>query len=527
VIGRERTGATRTGRRCRTYRWGLARPPSIKRFIFEKVFGRIMDDPRSPALRRDVLKASGAALALSAGGVATAQEDGYEPLGSVELSGAKELVVGGDGQTAYVALTDGYATVDLSTPASPEAMAVERGLVPEGESDALRQIYDVKQDGDTLIVAGPANGTGRGTSGFFAVDVSDPSDPAVDGFYATDFAIHNCFLRDGYAYLTANDGRENPMVVVDVEAREEVTRWSPVERDEAWGDVPPGRRTLHDLYVQDDRAYLVYWDAGTWILDVSDPASPAFVTRFGHYSLDDLRGSSSRAASMEPPGNAHYVRPSEDGSVVAVGGESWDVGDSGSGGPSGIDLWDLSDPSSPERLSTIEPEPAATNSYGGDTWTTSHNFDFAGDRLYTSWYNAGVKLHDVSDPANPEELAWWMEPEDTSFWAACRGVADGFFVASSLGPSLRETNRAGVYTFPDEPGEQADRPSLTESSSGGTTTATTTDTTTAVATTNGNESGDDSRSAGSDGSDGGEMPGFGVGAALAGLGLGLRRLRRD
>ena len=482
-----------------------------------------MDDPRGSTLRRDVLKASGAAFALpTVGRVATAQEGGYAPLGSADLPGAKELVVGEDGRTAYVALTDGYATVDLSTPGAPEPMAVERGLVPEGETDALGQIYDVKQDGDRLIVAGPANGTGRGTSGFFAVDVSEPSDPAVDGFYATDFAIHNCFLRDGYAYLTANDGRGNPMVVVDVDAGAEVARWSLLDRDEAWGDVPPGRRTLHDLYVQGDRAYLAYWDAGTWLLDVSDPTVPAFVARFGDHTLAELRESSSRSASMEPPGNAHYVQPSDDGSVVAVGGESWDVGDSGSGGPSGIDLWDLSDPSSPERLSTIEPEPAATNSYGGDTWTTSHNFDFAGDRLYTSWYNAGVKLYDVSDPAEPEELAWWLEPDETSFWTACRGVDGDFFVASSLGPSLREPNRAGVYTFPDEPGEQSARPSLTEATSGET--SATADATTAAPTGGGNESdGGD----GSGDSDGGGMPGFGVGAALAGLGLGLRRLRRD
>ncbi|NHN48206.1 hypothetical protein G9464_11415 [Halostella sp. JP-L12] len=486
-----------------------------------------MDAPRSSALRRDVLKASGAALALpTVGRVTAAQEDGYAPLGSAELPGAKELVVSDDGRTAYVALTDGYATVDLSTPSSPEPMAVERNLVPEGETDPLRQIYDVKQDGDRLIVAGPANGTGRGTSGFFAVDVSDPSDPAVDGFYPTDFAIHNCFLRDGYAYLTGNDGRGNPVVVVDVESRSEVARWSPLSRDEAWGKVPAGRRTLHDLYVQDDRAYLVYWDAGTWILDVSDPADPGYVTRFGDYSLEDLLESSPRAAGMEPPGNAHYVQPSDDGSVVAVGGESWDVGDSGSGGPSGIHLWDLSDPASPERVSTIDPEPAATNSYGGDTWTTSHNFDFAGDRLYASWYNAGVKLYDVSDPANPEELAWWLRPDETSFWTACRGVAGEFFVASSLGPSLRETDQAGVFTFPDESGEQADRPSLTEASSSGTTAATETDATTA-APEDGNGSDGGGGSDGDGDSDGGGMPGFGVGAALAGLGLGLRRYGRD
>jgi hypothetical protein len=480
-----------------------------------------MDTPRAPTRRRDVLRAGGAALALPVVGAATAQESvgGYAPVGRYDVADAKETVVSDDGETAYVALTDGYGIVDLSTPSNPEPLAIRRNLVPEGESEPLRQIYDVKLDGDRLVVAGPAQRARL--SGFFVVDVSTPSQPERLDFYETDYAIHNCFFRDGYVYLTGNGaGEGHPMVVVDTDLMVEVGRWSLRDRDQEWIDVPRGRRTLHDIYVQGDRAYLAYWDAGTWVVDVSDPSDPAFVTRFGDYSLEELLGASSGLGGLEPPGNSHYVQPNDDGSVVAVGGESWDVNDDDSGGPSGIDFWDVSDTDSPERLATIDPEESQSNAYNGGTWTTSHNFDWEGDRLYTSWYSGGVKLFDVSDPENPEQLSWWRRPEETSFWTAQCAVQGDFFVATSLGTGLQNTGVAGLFTFPDEAGEQEDAPPLVPEESS----VTTTD------TAAGNESDPDGGENGTDGgedSDGGGLSGFGVGAALAGVGLGALRYRRN
>jgi hypothetical protein len=513
-----------------------------------------MESPHGPTvLRRSVLKATGAAGLAAAVPAASAassamQEDGYGPVGRYDIAGAKELVTSDDGTTAYVALTDGFAVFDLSDPSSPELLVEERGLVPDGDSDPLEQIYDVKQDGDRMIVVGPAN-SGQ-VSGFFTVDVGAPADAAVEGFYATEFPIHNSYLDGRYAYLTGNDGRGNPMVVVDVESQQEVGRWSQVDYDSGYAEVPTGRRSLHDIYVQDDRAYLAHWDSGTWVLDVSDPSDPQYVTHFSDYELSELRESdsqlagsnpaswesdsrSSQLAGFEPEGNDHYVQPNGDGTVVATGGESWDINDDGSGGPSGIDLWDVSDPESPEKLATIEPEESESNAYRGGTWTTSHNFDWVGDRLYTSWYNGGVKLYDVSDPANPEELAWWRQPDETSFWTAQAAVEGEFFAATSLGTGLQNQDAAAVFTFPDEAGDQSDPPSLAEDGSGSETTTTAMDDTTTMddgtTTADDGEDGDGGSDDGGsdDDSDGGGMPGFGIGAALAGLGLGLRRLRRD
>jgi hypothetical protein len=48
------------------------------------------------------------------------------------------------------------------------------------------------------------------------------------------------------------------------------------------------------------------------------------------------------------------VQPSSDGSLLAIGKESWGTAED-SGGPSGIDLWDISDTSAPRRVATIAP----------------------------------------------------------------------------------------------------------------------------------------------------------------------------
>ena len=39
-----------------------------------------------------------------------------------------------------------------------------------------------------------------------------------------------------------------------------------------------------------------------------------------------------------------------------------------------------------------------------------HNNFLVGDTLYESWYTDGVRVLDVSDPAHPEEVAYFVPP---------------------------------------------------------------------------------------------------------------------
>ena len=348
--------------------------------------------------------------------------------------------------------------------------------------------------------------------------MSDPAAPEQRGFFETETGVHNCFLEGDTLYLTGTDFQEERLVVADVSGDEpaEIGRWSLPQHDEQWGQVNGVLRSLHDVWVQDDRAYLAHWDAGSVILDVSDPSSPEFVARVGGRDAAELAEFEEQAEvygeTYQPPGNAHYVRPSEDGSTLFVGAEAWNFSRyDAEGGPGGIDIWDISDPTAAEQVGRIDPPEAANTNVSDGTWTTSHNFDLAGDVLYTSWYDGGVRVHDVSDPANPEELAAWEDRESASFWTAQVGVAGEFFVGTTY--PRAEGFGSGFYTFPDDWGGSDGSGESSGENDGNETTQ---------PADNGSDEDSD------DGSGGVEMPGFGVGAALAGAGLGtLRYLRSD
>ncbi|EJN59470.1 LVIVD repeat-containing protein [Halogranum rubrum] len=472
--------------------------------------------------RRDVLRLGSAALGASVigGSTATAHPGPYRPYGSVAVDGAKEAVVGPDGQYVFVAATTGYAVVDVSVADRPEVVADRRDLLADRENGPIRGIYDVKLDGDRLVVVGPANPIPGALAGMLVEDVSDPTNPETVAFYEADHPIHNCYLDGDYAYLTANDGAKNPIVIADVsgDSPEEVARWSLPDYDEAWSDVPPWLRSTHDVWVHDGVAYLAEWDAGTWLLDVSDPTAPSYISHIEGVPRDallDLSEGEMRRQGMTPPGNHHFVSVTDDSSLLGVGRESWarqTEEDGLVGGPSGIDLWDISDPTAPERLTTIDPPTTDDPVYGG-VWTTAHNFEFRGERLYSSWYQGGVKRHDISDPSNPEELTWWRNPSEASFWTAQLAVPGETFVASDMGVPRGEG--AELYVFPDHAGDQENPPSLTNG------TESTDGSNVVTATPTPNASDAESQSTPTSDVD---APGFGVGVGLTALGLAGWRL---
>ncbi|WP_435144877.1 LVIVD repeat-containing protein [Halobaculum sp. P14] len=409
--------------------------------------------------RREALRAGASAVAAGVVGTGVltgrgsarsdADTDSFAPLGRLPLRGAKEAVVSADGDTAYVALTDGYATVDVSDPAAPTVLAERRGLLAERDDGPLRQVYDVKADGDTLVAVGPAHAGAPGPRGAVVVDVSDPANPERRGVYDTDFPIHNCDLVDGHLYLTGNGLPGNPLVVVDVASLSAVGRWALTDHDEDWADVRSALRVVHDVVVRDGVAALAYWDAGTYLLDVSAPSAPSLLGRVPAQSPAELRDPPANEV-FAPPGNHHYaeVDPADD--LLGVGVESWAVRRDGSlvGGPGGIDLYDVSDPAAPRHLSHVAPPASRDATYGG-VWTTAHNFELRGGTLYSSWYHGGVKRHDVSDPAAPTQESWWVDPDAARFWTARAAVDGDCFVASSMGT---DGASAGLWTFPDTAG---------------------------------------------------------------------------
>ncbi|MFT4904693.1 MAG: hypothetical protein ACI8UR_001255 [Natronomonas sp.] len=405
--------------------------------------------------RRDVLRAGGVALAAASTGVTTptpteTAELDFEPLGRLDLPGAKELVVNDD--IAYVATTDGFATVDTSNPADPTLLARVDGLLAEHPDGPLEMVFDGKVGGDYYALGAPGHPQSNVPYAALVFDVSDPAKPERVLAHETEFYHHNVDADGETLYLCANDGARNPLICVDIASGEELGRWSVIDADDRWADVHHSLREIHDVRVEDGVAYCANWNAGTWLVDVSDPADPTAVV--GLHGLDPEQqaeipsGDERRQARFGLPGNNHFAMPQRgvDSSLVALNEEAWafeaDAPESDLGG---VELWDADRET---RLARIEAPPTRDATYGG-VWTTAHNFAFVGDRLYSSWYRGGVKVHDVSDPTAPEEVAHWRDTARTNFWTAQPG--SDHVVASSWRDESQERPEEGaaVYTFPD------------------------------------------------------------------------------
>lgn len=490
-----------------------------------------MSPSNAPVFRRQFLRAAGGALpavgALSV--TASAAQTAFEPLGSVPITDATEAVVGPESETAYVATQDGFAVVDVSDPSAPAVLERRTGLLADREGGPLREILDVKAAADRLLVAGPANGHGEpGLKGFLLYDLADPQTPERVAFHETEFPIHNAALTADRAYLV--NGSE--VVIVDVgDDPAELGRWTPSDADPAWGEVDGLLCFAHDVYARGDRAYVVEWDAGTFVLDVSDPSAPTAVTRIGGRSLETLAEIPDGEAvnhSLSMPGNHHTAAVNDDGSLLVLNKEAWPtrLSERREVDPLGeVELWDVRDESSPERLATIEAPPSRRPEKDSIN-TTPHNFDIVGDRLYTSWYDGGVKIHEVGDPEAPELLAWWRAPHEWTFWTA-QYASSEFFVASSHSVGSYNAGKGALVTFPNRAGEQASPPPLTETpppeptpTASATPTATpTAEPTPTTAETRGTSSPPDA--------EGVSAPGFGLLGATGALSLAAWRQVRD
>ncbi len=237
----------------------------------------------------------------------------------------------------------GVHIVDISDPARPQ----RAGFIP---SPAGTQVNDVKASrletpffsGDLLAhsleVCAPSP-VAEPILGVSLYDVTEPLAPRLlaEGFL--DFQVHNLFIyqRGERAFiLVVEDGAERDFHLVEITdptaPRELATLGWPDWFDAAEDQLLLGSAAvpqLHDVWAEtypagaDNArfagrtiAFLAYWDAGLVLLDITDPAAPAFLGDSDYLDPDPVTG-------RPPEGNSHAAVPADGGRLVFMGDEDF------------------------------------------------------------------------------------------------------------------------------------------------------------------------------------------------------------
>jgi hypothetical protein len=196
----------------------------------------------------------------------------------------------------------------------------------------------------------------------------------------------------------------------------EVSRW--------WieGQAPDETMPAHEdgvsvhgpVYVQGERAYVSYGGAGMVILDVANPRAPKRVSRW----------------DVSPPfkggfggAGVHTVLPFPARGFAVVNGEAH--AELAREELSFAGVVDISDEARP-RLMSMLPWPKPTpglafrnyadkgGRFGPHNTHLSHGSPALQERddlVYLTWFNAGLRVYDLSDPRQPEEVAHFVPPD--------------------------------------------------------------------------------------------------------------------
>jgi hypothetical protein len=285
---------------------------------------------------------------------------------------------------AYVArYGDGLRIVNVSDPSVPADLGFAPVMYPE-QNEIYNDVKVVEAAGKVYALMASSR------RGIVVLDVTDPTSPVDKGSFPPipdgedHIGVHTLFTESSAATTRAylanlyTGGLDvwdvtNPLAPVALGGY--------VHRDDQGAVIG----FVHDLYVEDGRAYLCYWDAGLVIVDTKDdPSNPTLVGVFDGY----------------PRRTTHSVWVTTTGGrkVALVGDEDWDAH---------LRIVDV-DGASPQFLQQIgelslRPE------------VSIHNIMAFGTMGYVSWYQDGLRLVDVSNPAKPQVSAYfntWQGPGD-------------------------------------------------------------------------------------------------------------------
>lgn len=260
------------------------------------------------------------------------------------------------------ARTGGLTVFNVADPAKP---VLARTVTLPGDS----YWNGVWSKGDALYVASAARGV-------LVFDITDPAGPVfVKAVPGSNMNVHTVFVEGDRLYAMSPSPTSETLLF-DIA--------TPLEPVLLTRFTAPGGDTTgypHDAFAYQGRLYINHWSLGYLILDVNDPEH---IRQLGKYQYSNQTS------------HANAVGTLNGRTIAFEGGESYDAH---------LRVLDVTEPAKVVKLGEFRLRPQSS----------IHNMVLVGTRLYIAWYQEGVRVLDVSNPAEPRQLAYFNTFRETDF----------------------------------------------------------------------------------------------------------------
>ena len=333
----------------------------------------------------------------------------------------------GHGDCMHVNLKDGFAfvahmgetrvgtsVVDVSDPSRPR-------VVTQLETPLGTHSHKVQVVGDVLLVNHersmyePQATSWQG--GLKVYDISSPAQPRELAFLGMPGkGVHRMtYWEPPYAYMSGSDAGliDQFLVIVDLSDPShprEVGRWWYPGQNTGAGETPSWTPTeshgasagakrvaLHHPLIRGDRAYCGWWDAGLVILDISDKTAPRLVSQLDFGSAE----STATHTALPVPGRDILVVTDEQLAQDCKGMQTR------------VRVVDIADELHPRVVSEF-PVPEGDYCLRGGRFGPHNVHEMRpgtlsdSNTIYVTWFNAGLRVIDISDAARPKEIAYYV-----------------------------------------------------------------------------------------------------------------------